>query len=902
MKHLGDICKIDGSKIEPVDVVIGGSPCFPGDTLILADRGYTLIKNIKVGDVVLTHTGNWKRVTACGNKISETVILKGNNYGLETTLNHPIYSSELKRKYPTYENGKRGNERHLINVGNWTDAKDMFGKMWAIPNKVQELEIPIGVSSSTSCLDMPQISNDFMYFVGRWIGDGWLRTGQRCGRPLGQTHGRIMLCCNRDEVLEVRDIMSKLFSNWSESEERTVIKFSTYGKVLCSWLFQNFGQYADQKRIPSWVYGMSKDLRISLLNGILDSDGYERDKNHYSITTVSKYLAHGIRLLGETLGYSTSIYFDKRPQQTEIEGRAVNQKDTYQVVLRRTNRSNAMYTDIHTWYKVKCVETTGEVKTVYNLTVEDDNSYIAEGVVVHNCQDLSIAGKRAGLDGERSGLFMEQIRIVREMRKATDEKYPRYMVWENVPGVFSSNKGEDFRAVLEETAKIADESTIIPRPPKDKWSTVGCIMGDGWSIAWRVSDAQFWGVPQRRRRIMLIADFGGQSAPEILFEHKSMSGDFEESGETRERTSRDTERGIRTAGFAGMMGANARSIGYAEEQTGTLTSKRIDHVLIEDNIGLNNRGSTYGDTVETLRADSHGAIPTVCEKQSKCYGIGAYNSNAMLSSNPHSGIYEAETSRTLDLNGGNPSCNQGGIAIVEKSVLPFDTTQCTSPQNGNNPNWGDPCHPITSTGHTPKVVEKVESQVYDARGNGNGEIVNTLTGDHQNRITDYTAICIGNGQTNQFLNSEKTGSLNCMHDQQAIMTKSVVRRLTPLECERLQGFPDFWTDVECGYSKYIGKNPKRKDIPMPVRKKRASDTARYKALGNSIAIPPWRWVLQRLCMQFDRLATLGSLFDGIGGFPLIWSEINGKENCLWASEIEEFPILVTEYHFNKEEE
>ena len=161
------------------------------------------------------------------------------------------------------------------------------------------------------------------------------------------------------------------------------------------------------------------------------------------------------------------------------------------------------------------------------------------------CQDLSVAGKRAGLQGERSGLFMEQVRIIREMRQATNGVYPRIMVWENVPGAFSSNKGEDFRAVLEETAKIADETAVIPRPP-DKWTTAGCIMGDQWSIAWRVLDAQFWGVPQRRRRIALVADFGGQSAPEILFKSDSVSGHFAESGTEREGVAADAERGVGT--------------------------------------------------------------------------------------------------------------------------------------------------------------------------------------------------------------------------------------------------------------------------------------------------------------------------------------------------------------------
>ena len=162
------------------------------------------------------------------------------------------------------------------------------------------------------------------------------------------------------------------------------------------------------------------------------------------------------------------------------------------------------------------------------------------------CQDLSVAGKRAGLAGERSGLFMEQIRVIKEMRqhekecgRADEFIRPRWMVWENVPGAFSSNDGEDFRAVLEETARIVEQNAVIPRPPKGKWSPAGCIMGDGWSIAWRVHDAQFWGVPQRRKRIALVADFAGGKAPEVLFERKSVSRNPSPSGDPREETPGD---------------------------------------------------------------------------------------------------------------------------------------------------------------------------------------------------------------------------------------------------------------------------------------------------------------------------------------------------------------------------
>jgi len=178
------------------------------------------------------------------------------------------------------------------------------------------------------------------------------------------------------------------------------------------------------------------------------------------------------------------------------------------------------------------------------------------------CQDLSVAGKRAGLDGERSGLFMEQVRVFKEMRdeyirqlrmRGADVNVrsirPRFFVWENVPGALSSGtpKGGDFRCVLEEVCRIADKDATVPMPEKGKWSTSGCIMGDGYSVAWRIHDAQFWGVPQRRKRISLVADFGGSSAPEILFERKGMSGNIEESGEKGQGVTTTSERNLNEA-------------------------------------------------------------------------------------------------------------------------------------------------------------------------------------------------------------------------------------------------------------------------------------------------------------------------------------------------------------------
>lgn len=450
------------------------------------------------------------------------------------------------------------------------------------------------------------------------------------------------------------------------------------------------------------------------------------------------------------------------------------------------------------------------------------------------CQDLSVAGKRAGLAGERSGLFMEQLRVIKEMRRSDENNgrtgtaiRPRFMVWENVPGAFSSNKGADFGAVLQETVRVVcKEAPTVPKP-KNGWPTAGCLVDvEGhWSVAWRVFDAQFWGVPQRRRRIALVADFGGPTAPEILFERESVSGNSTQSGSARKRTTAPFEKCSETAGewdkieilndqggdslsvergnvsptlrsqahgnlpiiayatsHAFCMGSAQANAGILAELSTTLTAAHEQPIVF------------YPPISGTLCASGAGLSRPAGQANEldyyvvQAYAIGSYHSNSMKSSNPYSGIYENNTARTLDLNGGNPCCNQGGIVTTQAS--------------GDREHW-----------------------------------------------------------------------------------ELIARRLTPLECERLQGFPDGWTDI----GEWV-------DTKGKVHKE-STDSARYKALGNSIAIPPWTYVLQRLSAYCGTDRTMASLFDGIGGFPLIWERINGKGACLWASEIEEFPIAVTKYHF-----
>ena len=478
------------------------------------------------------------------------------------------------------------------------------------------------------------------------------------------------------------------------------------------------------------------------------------------------------------------------------------------------------------------------------------------------CQDLSVAGKRQGLAGERSGLFMEQVRIVREMRNADRangrsgvDVRPRFMVWENVPGAFSSNKGEDFRAVLEEIAKVEDKDTVIPKPPGGRWSPSGTIVGNGWSIAWRVHDAQFWGVPQRRKRIALVADFGGQSAPKILFERKGVSRDIEPSEETRQGTAGTVKSGV---------GVTSQSM---------TTYRKTSHAKSK-NDGQGWQETHINDTINAFD-NGESRTPTLVVGEQKAYGISSYESNAMKSKNPNSGVYETDTARTLDNNGGNPACNQGGVAVV------YDWHRCD----------------IRMT--ELKDVCCTASAAWGSGGNNMPMVMETSFFSTGKDVTptikqrDYKdPQCVAYGLDRASYNQGKNAKFGFSVDTELIgaqtakgpgaICNSIVRRLTPLECERLQGYPDGFTDIgEWTDSK--GKKHKPADSP------------RYKALGNSIALPFWQWMADRIVKQYDRPTTMASLFDGIGGFPLVFQRCGC--NPVWASEIEEFPMAVTKLRF-----
>lgn len=630
------------------------------------------------------------------------------------------------------------------------------------------------------------------------------------------------------------------------------------------------------------------------------------------------------------------------------------------------------------------------------------------------CQDLSIAGRRAGLAGERSGLFMEAVRIIKEMRSSTNGLYPTFAIWENVPGAFSSNNGDDFRAVLEELACVEQPNAVIPGPPRGgRWSKAGAIAGNGWSLAWRQLDSQYFGVAQRRKRIALILDLGGQRAGEILFERTSLSRHpdpriqawKEVAGLTANRPAGNDR--MVGAGFlcgssrnADSRGTEADRAGKSEAEERTSGDKCCEAAAYTLKIRSGCAGGGKGALVQTEKT---GTLSTIQDQtifqliQEPTYCISGNTVDRKTNQNG-TGVREsgAFTVNTVDRHAVAYALQNQNLCIDD--ALPFDTTQITSKVNKSNPQWGDPCHPLAAAAHPPAAVIRISDEEMPVQPMvlENNQVHATVTqngicptlpasmglgGGYVPMITDHpadrpvvfenhaqdarykeaptcsptgydrwgtgggntplvavprqvTSYGIGNGQAHAYASKEKSGTLDTMHDAQAVAieysgclnpwdtqarrvygedgtfpalpsresaggnqqavlagqrTRWIVRRLTPTECERLQGYPDGWTDIG-EWTDTKGKKHKPADSP------------RYKALGNSIALPQWFWIAQKMKSYMGDGAKLGSLFDGIGGFPLVWETTYGIGTARWASEIEEFPIAVTKKHFPERKE
>ena len=578
------------------------------------------------------------------------------------------------------------------------------------------------------------------------------------------------------------------------------------------------------------------------------------------------------------------------------------------------------------------------------------------------CTDMSVAGRRAGLDGQQSVLFYQAIRIIKEMRCATNGKYPRYIVWENVPGAFSSNGGEDFKAVLEAVIGIKEPDAQVPSPDKNRWPYADCYMGDGWSVAYRVLDAQFWGVPQRRKRIYLVADFAGGRAFDILFKSEGLSGYSAEGFRTWQEATGSSANCPGATGFDGYNGdltgavsstlgvncgmstgrngivlndqggnrmdvtdevtatlraeahhppvvmeaagfctehsARSRSIGYEEETAPTLRAGVVPAAVALENHPADSRvkisedgkvqtlasrmGTGGGNvplvmaeacnwdgqqTAPTLTAHNAGGNQRMPDKSHfncilQAFGISSKDSNGMKSANPHVGFYEADTSRTIDANGGNPGCNQGGIAVVECPVYSMTTGSFAQVSENTAPtvlarDYKDPtavCYGIgrdtfnqgKNAKFAPTFAEETQPTLV-AKGPGAVALPYGFDPSASRDVGQYFLEDCGNTLVNGTCPGHHNGVVEASY---------TVRRLTPTECARLQGFPDWWCDdlgieeptmddirkwydVFETHRRIVGGSAKPKSLKQIAKWLRDphTDAAEYKMWGNGVALP-----------------------------------------------------------------
>ena len=460
------------------------------------------------------------------------------------------------------------------------------------------------------------------------------------------------------------------------------------------------------------------------------------------------------------------------------------------------------------------------------------------------CTDLSVAGKRQGLNAERSGLFFQAVRIINEMRCATNGRYPRFAVWENVTGAFSSNGGEDFRCVLEELCKVKDPDISVPKPAK--WEKAGEIMGEGFSLAYRTLDAQYWGIPQRRMRIYLVADFTGASASKILFESEGVSGYSAESFRTWQETARsfgdcseETGSGLKTVSATYGTGGNNQP--FVVESAGFCT----EHSAKAHGIGYEE------EKAPTLRA---GVVPATL----KVYGICSEHSNSMMSDNPNSGFYEADTARTIDTSNQSPCKNQGGMVVIEG--------------NGSRPSHHGDGYKESETMYTLNCTEN-HAVSYGIGRPAMNQGYNARFSFQIEEETSPTIVASGAGGIAHPIYSTSKNSHHTIAEKEKANTlvasdykdppvvndstpeiEYIVRRLTPQECALLQGMPtwwcddlgtenptdeqiDWWQNVFENYNKAIGKECKSKSRKQIEKwlKNPYSDSAAYKMWGNGIA-------------------------------------------------------------------
>ena len=725
----------------------------------------------------------WRRVTATGSKIADTIVLRGNGVSsLEYTPNHPFYARTRVHRESGY-----GYEYKQ----EWIPATDMVGRQWLNMNAATE---PLPVPALP---DGVSLTEPFLRLIGTWL-------------SLGQ------------------------------SSSLPAFRFDS--RSINRWVMKQFG--GKEKHIPSWVYGLSENLRISLLEGYFQ----RMDSVRYAQPCSGMQLLVGMKILAAGAGYRSSILYEENP--------SIHSTGTYRIKFNTSPIDSDDFDDDGYWGRVN-EKTVGRSNVlVYNLEVEDDHSYVAAGIAVHNCQSFSVAGKREGLAGA-SGLMFEYIRAVRELR-------PRWFVWENVPGAFTSERGEAYRQLLSEMDAL------------------------GYGLAWRVLDAQFFGVAQRRERVFLVGSLGTMRCAEVLFERESLSWNHQSSRQKRQALTEEAQERVGEADHdSGCLnpgetqsrrvypasgvyptlstreksGQNQESVftQFGDDVAGTLTSRYDSSPCVDRgaNVVVDERDKVF--LCQTAQTGSNGKL---VKQDDVMNTLDRTNSTAVaaLDFNPTDArlrYANDDVSQTLTARartGGNQ------VPLVQVQPLVFNPNEGITEKGGGFA-LSEDVTPTLKTDHNPAVAfaSNQRDEVREL------EVAGALAA--QPGIKQQTYICRADGQANAMTSVDMAPTLTShakkdppliypaedsigedaliqrdmsatlsTHNTQTLITGGrekrslTVRRLTPRECERLQGFPDDYTDI-------------------PYRnKEHAPDGPRYRALGNSMAVPVMRWIGERIRM------------------------------------------------------
>lgn len=505
--NLGDITKVDENNLKPFNMICGGSPCFVEGTMVLTDNGYVPIENIEVGNKVVTHKNRLRDVKKTMTSVTNSLI---GVYGspsefIYCTPEHPFYIRKHHRKWDNERNGYK----REFDEPKWVEAKDLCVNDYVgTPvNQIEEMPTWNGYDYYENQYKKTLIHkneltglferNDFWYIVGRYIGDGWLKSNDE---------NSVIICSNDEEVGQITNRLERLNLHYSLAQQKTTVRIQIVKKELYLYLKQ-FGHGAVNKHLTKDILNLPIDKLNSFLDGYIDSDGcFTQGK--YKISSVSRRLIYEVgQCVAKVYKRPFSIYFTLRPKTSVIEGRIVNQKDTYLVCWKPddSKQDHSFYEDGYIWSPITKLKQEESQELVYNIEVDEDNSYVVQNITVHNCQDFSVAGKQAGakwkcadckheynpltvhyskrnqcpncggenLDKTRSSLLVEWLRVIRANK-------PKWGIYENVKNIVGKQFKEMFQMFLDELHEY------------------------GYNTYFKVLNAKDFGIPQNRERVYLI--------------------------------------------------------------------------------------------------------------------------------------------------------------------------------------------------------------------------------------------------------------------------------------------------------------------------------------------------------------------------------------------------------------